>query len=60
MASCDPDSFLLSPSAPPHWHSDTSSEREKDEREGERKKEDWVRREGSALSLGAENEKQRQ
>lgn len=41
MASCDPDSFLLSPPAPPHWHSGTSSERGKDEREGESKKEDW-------------------
>lgn len=27
MASCDPDSFLLSPPAPPHWHSGTPSER---------------------------------
>lgn len=50
MASCDPDSFLLSPPAPPHWHSGTSSERGKDEREGKRKKEDWVRQEGSALT----------
>lgn len=35
MASCDPDSFLLSPSAPPHWHSGITSEVGRDEREGE-------------------------
>lgn len=48
MASCDPDSLLLSPPAPPHWHSGTSSssERGKDEREGERKKRTGWDREG--------------
>ncbi len=38
MASCDPDSFLLSPSAPPHWHSGITSEGGRDERERERER----------------------
>lgn len=50
MASCDPDSFLLSPSAPPHWHSGMTSERRRHERESERRR--W----GRAHSIRAENE----
>lgn len=52
MASCDPDSFLLSPSAPPHWHSGITSERGRDEREGE--KHPLVREEGEGECVESE------
>lgn len=45
MASCDPDSFLLSPSAPPHWHSGIISEGARDESEKEKQTE-WARQDG--------------
>lgn len=52
MASCDPDSFLLSPSGPPHWHSGITSEGGRD-REGEMKERE---RERSRKRMGEARE----
>lgn len=59
MASCDPDSFLLSPSAPPHWHSGITSEGVRDESKKEKQTE-WVRQDGEGVCwIGTGNEKER-